>query len=52
MEEIQTRKNIIPMGCYVEQIIDNGGVLERVYKCPDGKVHYIPESLLFASDAS
>jgi len=42
--------NFLPMGCYVEKIIDNCGVMERVYKCPDGKKHYIPESLLFSSD--
>ena len=40
----------LPLGCYVEEIVDNGGILERVYKCPDGKRHYIPESLLFSSD--
>ena len=43
-------ESALPMGCYVEEIVDNGGILERVYKCPDGKRHYIPESLLFSSD--
>ncbi len=40
----------LPIGCYVEEIVDNCGVIERVYKCPDGSKHYIPESLLFSSD--
>ncbi len=39
----------LPIGCYVEEIIDNGGVLERVYKCPDGQKHYIPETFLFSN---
>ena len=43
----QTSHFNLPIGCYVKEIIDNGGVFERVYKCPDGKTHYIPESLLF-----
>ena len=40
----------LPMGCHVVEIIENSGVFERVYKCPDGKVHYIPETLLFSSE--
>ncbi len=40
----------LPVGCVVEEIIENAGVFERVYKCPDGQKHYIPESLLFSND--
>ena len=43
--------NLLPMGCYVEEIIENNGIFERVYKCPDGKKHYIPETLLFSSES-
>ena len=43
-------KGLLPMGCYVEQIIENHGIFERVYRCPDGKKHFIPENLLFSSD--
>ncbi len=45
------KDNLLPMGCYVEEIIENNGIFERVYKCPDGKKHFIPESLLFSSDS-
>ena len=38
---------VLPMGCYVEQIIENNGIFERVYKCPEGKRHFIQESILF-----
>tara|TARA_Y100001968_G_scaffold258902_1_gene245984 strand:- start:97 stop:267 length:171 start_codon:yes stop_codon:yes gene_type:complete len=41
---------LLPMGCFVEEIIENNGIFERVYRCPDGKRHFIPESLLFSSD--
>ena len=40
----------LPLGCYVEEIIENSGIFERVYKCPDGQRHYIPESLLFSNE--
>tara|TARA_B100000700_G_C14937088_1_gene804869 strand:+ start:135 stop:305 length:171 start_codon:yes stop_codon:yes gene_type:complete len=43
-------ENLLPLGCYVEEIIENNGIFERVYKCPDGKRHFIPETLLFSSD--
>ena len=42
---------LLPMGCYVEEIIENNGIFERVYKCPDGQKHFIPENLLFSCDA-
>tara|TARA_B100000214_G_C23685538_1_gene498362 strand:+ start:292 stop:453 length:162 start_codon:yes stop_codon:yes gene_type:complete len=42
--------NLLPMGCYVEGIIENNGIFERVYKCPDGQKHFIPENLLFDID--
>ena len=41
---------LLPMGCFVEDIIENNGIFERVYRCPDGKKHFIPENLLFSSD--
>ena len=50
MNRAEKYQSQLPMGCYVEEIIDNAGVMERVYKCPDGKKHYIPESLLFSCD--
>tara|TARA_Y100001968_G_scaffold134623_1_gene122802 strand:+ start:6687 stop:6857 length:171 start_codon:yes stop_codon:yes gene_type:complete len=43
-------EKLLPMGCYVEEIIENNGIFERVYKCPDGQKHFIPETLLFSSD--
>ena len=43
-------KNLLPMGCYVEEIVENNGIFERVYKCPDGQRHFIPETLLFSND--
>tara|TARA_Y100001968_G_C19383778_1_gene731718 strand:- start:301 stop:471 length:171 start_codon:yes stop_codon:yes gene_type:complete len=42
---------LLPMGCYVEEIIENNGIFERVYKCPDGQKHFIPETLLFSSES-
>ena len=44
------RQNLLPMGCYVESIVENNGIYERIYKCPDGQRHFIPENLLFNSD--
>ena len=43
--------NLLPMGCYVEEIIENNGIFERVYKCPDGQKHFIPETLLFSLES-
>lgn len=42
--------NLLPMGCYVEEIIENNGIFERVYRCPDGQKHFVPEALLFSDD--
>ena len=50
MNRAEKYEAALPMGCYVEEVIENSGVMERVYKCPDGSKHYIPESLLFSSD--
>lgn len=44
-------KGLLPMGCFVAEIIENNGIFERVYICPDGKKHFIPESLLFSSES-
>tara|TARA_Y100001968_G_scaffold228146_1_gene210938 strand:- start:319 stop:489 length:171 start_codon:yes stop_codon:yes gene_type:complete len=44
------QESLLPMGCFVEEIVENNGIFERVYKCPDGRKHFIPESLLFSSD--
>ena len=42
----------LPINCSVIEVIDNCGQFERVYKCPDGSIHYIPESLLFSSEVA
>ncbi len=42
----------LSISCKVIKIIDNCGETERVYKCPNGELHYIPESLLFSSDVA
>ena len=47
MNSNNKQQQLLPIGCYVEQIIENNGIFERVYKCPDGKRHFIQESLLF-----
>ena len=47
MNRAEKYKVLLPIGCYVEEIVENGGVLERVYRCPNGQKHFIPESLLF-----
>ncbi len=39
------------ISCSVIKVIDNCGIIERVYRCQDGELHYIPESLLFSSNA-
>ena len=49
LNRVEKYLSSLPIGCYVEEIIENGGVLERVYKCPDGQKHFIPEPLLFSS---
>ena len=50
MNRAEKYQAALPIGCHVEKIIENCGVFERVYRCPDGTKHYIPESLLFSSD--
>ncbi len=53
MDRMEKTVNLpLPIGCHVERILDNGGCVERVYKCPNGKKYYIPESLLFSEDAA
>ena len=47
LNKFNANKGLLSKFCSVVETIDNGGEIERVYKCANGDTHYIPESLLF-----
>ena len=50
MNRAQKYISRLPEGTCEIKVIEREWGIERVYKSPDGKEHFIPASLVFSSD--